>query len=235
MKGVVDKVGRSLKSHRRPSATGGTGASFSLLYVRCFSIIFFLTQTPLRPALNILSSPPLPLSLLAPQPHPSPSQARVNGLKSCVIVLRILRDMCNRHPVWEPLKGWVSPFCCKKKKKMITCVWTIPEFYLPPSRLPDMFTQMRSHLRMPVKFFPLCCFGFSRRGASLVEEGEKTPRLHLCCVCVAFASAAVATTHTQLQRSQPQTNKQANAGFLPLLAAKRTSVSIPATTVCKSF
>ncbi|KAF0031374.1 hypothetical protein F2P81_015929 [Scophthalmus maximus] len=37
---------------------------------------------------------------------PTQIEARVNGLKSCVIVLRILRDMCNRHTVWEPLKGW---------------------------------------------------------------------------------------------------------------------------------
>uniref|UniRef100_A0A672Z1B4 Uncharacterized protein n=1 Tax=Sphaeramia orbicularis TaxID=375764 RepID=A0A672Z1B4_9TELE len=29
-------------------------------------------------------------------------------LKSCVIVLRILRDMCNRLPVWQPLRDGVS-------------------------------------------------------------------------------------------------------------------------------
>lgn len=38
----------------------------------------------------------------------------MNGLKSCVIVLRILRDMCNRHPVWEPLKGWPLELICEK-------------------------------------------------------------------------------------------------------------------------
>ncbi|KAK1884060.1 Spermatid perinuclear RNA-binding protein [Dissostichus eleginoides] len=41
-------------------------------------------------------------------------QARVNGLKSCVIVLRILRDMCNRHSIWEPLKGWPLELICEK-------------------------------------------------------------------------------------------------------------------------
>ncbi|RXN21371.1 spermatid perinuclear RNA-binding -like isoform X4 [Labeo rohita] len=41
-------------------------------------------------------------------------QARVNGLKSCVIVLRILRDMCNRVPAWEPLKGWPLELICEK-------------------------------------------------------------------------------------------------------------------------
>uniref|UniRef100_A0A3Q3XRB2 Spermatid perinuclear RNA-binding protein n=1 Tax=Mola mola TaxID=94237 RepID=A0A3Q3XRB2_MOLML len=41
-------------------------------------------------------------------------EARVNGLKSCVIVLRILRDMCNRHLTWEPLKGWPLELICEK-------------------------------------------------------------------------------------------------------------------------
>lgn len=35
-------------------------------------------------------------------------QARVTDLKSCVVVLRIFRDMCNRLPEWQPLKGWVG-------------------------------------------------------------------------------------------------------------------------------
>uniref|UniRef100_A0A672Z1N7 Uncharacterized protein n=1 Tax=Sphaeramia orbicularis TaxID=375764 RepID=A0A672Z1N7_9TELE len=35
-------------------------------------------------------------------------------LKSCVIVLRILRDMCNRLPVWQPLKGWPLELICEK-------------------------------------------------------------------------------------------------------------------------
>lgn len=34
-------------------------------------------------------------------------QARATDLKSCVVVLRILRDMCNRVAGWRPLKGWV--------------------------------------------------------------------------------------------------------------------------------
>lgn len=35
------------------------------------------------------------------------SQARANGLRSCVIVIRILRDLCARVPTWAPLRGWV--------------------------------------------------------------------------------------------------------------------------------
>ncbi|XP_056146265.1 spermatid perinuclear RNA-binding protein isoform X2 [Lampris incognitus] len=54
------------------------------------------------------------LLALAALRHAKWFQARVNGLKSCIIVLRILRDMCNRHPVWEPLKGWPLELICEK-------------------------------------------------------------------------------------------------------------------------
>ncbi|KAA0703720.1 Spermatid perinuclear RNA-binding protein [Triplophysa tibetana] len=54
------------------------------------------------------------LVALASLRHAKWFQARVNGLKSCVIVLRILRDMCNRVPSWEPLKGWPLELICEK-------------------------------------------------------------------------------------------------------------------------
>ncbi|XP_077353138.1 spermatid perinuclear RNA-binding protein isoform X2 [Festucalex cinctus] len=54
------------------------------------------------------------LSALAALRHAKWFQARVNGLKSCVIVLRILRDMCNRQPSWEPLNGWPLELICEK-------------------------------------------------------------------------------------------------------------------------
>lgn len=54
------------------------------------------------------------LLALAALRHAKWFQARVNGLKSCVIVLRILRDMCNRHPTWEPLNGWPLELICEK-------------------------------------------------------------------------------------------------------------------------
>lgn len=47
------------------------------------------------------------LVLLVPLPCLCP-QARANGLRSCVIVIRILRDLCARVPTWAPLRGWVS-------------------------------------------------------------------------------------------------------------------------------
>ncbi|XP_015222129.2 spermatid perinuclear RNA-binding protein isoform X4 [Lepisosteus oculatus] len=54
------------------------------------------------------------LKALASLRHAKWFQARVNGLKSCVIVLRILRDLCSRVPAWEPLKGWPLELICEK-------------------------------------------------------------------------------------------------------------------------
>ncbi|XP_067376931.1 spermatid perinuclear RNA-binding protein-like isoform X4 [Channa argus] len=51
---------------------------------------------------------------LASLRHAKWFQARVTDLKSCVIVLRILRDVCNRLPVWQPLKGWPLELICEK-------------------------------------------------------------------------------------------------------------------------
>ncbi|XP_055775149.1 spermatid perinuclear RNA-binding protein-like [Salvelinus fontinalis] len=51
---------------------------------------------------------------LATLRHTKWFQARVTDLKSCVIVMRILRDMCNRLIVWEPLKGWPMELICEK-------------------------------------------------------------------------------------------------------------------------
>ncbi|XP_062237307.1 spermatid perinuclear RNA-binding protein-like isoform X1 [Platichthys flesus] len=46
-------------------------------------------------------------------------QARVTDLKSCVIILRILRDMCNTLPAWQPLKGRPLELLCEKA--LATC------------------------------------------------------------------------------------------------------------------
>ncbi|XP_077349662.1 spermatid perinuclear RNA-binding protein isoform X1 [Lithobates pipiens] len=54
------------------------------------------------------------LNALASLRHAKWFQARANGLKSCVIVLRILRDLCNRVPTWTQLKGWPLELVCEK-------------------------------------------------------------------------------------------------------------------------
>ncbi|XP_014441145.1 interleukin enhancer-binding factor 3-like isoform X1 [Tupaia chinensis] len=41
-------------------------------------------------------------------------QARANKLHSCVIVIRVLRDLCTRVPTLSPLKGWPLELLCEK-------------------------------------------------------------------------------------------------------------------------
>uniref|UniRef100_A0A3B4BMM1 Spermatid perinuclear RNA-binding protein n=1 Tax=Periophthalmus magnuspinnatus TaxID=409849 RepID=A0A3B4BMM1_9GOBI len=94
--------------------------------ISCLPEAAILVQTTTDPKLNLkitLTSPEEEgevldrhrcLLALAALRHAKWFQARVNGLKSCVIVLRILRDMCNRHPAWEPLKGWPLELICEK-------------------------------------------------------------------------------------------------------------------------
>ncbi|XP_030237417.1 interleukin enhancer-binding factor 3 homolog isoform X1 [Gadus morhua] len=54
------------------------------------------------------------LTALASLRHAKWFQARANGLRSCVIVIRILRDLCSRVPTWEPLQGWPLELLCEK-------------------------------------------------------------------------------------------------------------------------
>ncbi|XP_069021944.1 interleukin enhancer-binding factor 3-like isoform X2 [Embiotoca jacksoni] len=46
------------------------------------------------------------LTALASLRHAKWFQAKVNDLTSAVVVIRILRDLCNRVPTWTPLSGW---------------------------------------------------------------------------------------------------------------------------------
>ncbi|XP_024919953.1 interleukin enhancer-binding factor 3 homolog isoform X1 [Cynoglossus semilaevis] len=54
------------------------------------------------------------LTALASLRHAKWFQARANGLRSCVIVIRILRDLCCRVPTWAPLRGWPLELICEK-------------------------------------------------------------------------------------------------------------------------
>ncbi|XP_010873291.2 interleukin enhancer-binding factor 3 homolog isoform X2 [Esox lucius] len=54
------------------------------------------------------------LTALASLRHAKWFQARANGLRSCVIVIRILRDLCSRVPTWAPLRGWPLELLCEK-------------------------------------------------------------------------------------------------------------------------
>uniref|UniRef100_A0A3B4UK97 Zinc finger RNA-binding protein n=1 Tax=Seriola dumerili TaxID=41447 RepID=A0A3B4UK97_SERDU len=65
------------------------------------------------------------LDALAALRHAKWFQARANGLQSCVIIIRILRDLCQRVPTWSPFPGWVSicylNMLTKSLKSSINC------------------------------------------------------------------------------------------------------------------
>ncbi|XP_061555570.1 interleukin enhancer-binding factor 3 homolog isoform X1 [Phycodurus eques] len=54
------------------------------------------------------------ITALASLRHAKWFQARANGLRSCVIVIRVLRDLCARIPTWTPLGGWPLELICEK-------------------------------------------------------------------------------------------------------------------------
>uniref|UniRef100_A0A4W3IWF9 Zinc finger RNA-binding protein n=1 Tax=Callorhinchus milii TaxID=7868 RepID=A0A4W3IWF9_CALMI len=54
------------------------------------------------------------LDALAALRHAKWFQARANGLQSCVIIIRILRDLCQRVPTWGVLPGWAMELLVEK-------------------------------------------------------------------------------------------------------------------------
>ncbi|XP_052828025.1 zinc finger RNA-binding protein isoform X2 [Octopus bimaculoides] len=54
------------------------------------------------------------LDALAVLRHAKWFQARATGLPSCVVVLRILRDLRQRNPVWAPLSEWAMELLVEK-------------------------------------------------------------------------------------------------------------------------
>ncbi|XP_030289055.1 zinc finger RNA-binding protein isoform X5 [Sparus aurata] len=54
------------------------------------------------------------LEYLAALRHAKWFQARANGLQSCVIVIRVLRDLCQRVPTWGKLPGWAMELLVEK-------------------------------------------------------------------------------------------------------------------------
>uniref|UniRef100_A0A4W3GN86 Zinc finger RNA-binding protein n=1 Tax=Callorhinchus milii TaxID=7868 RepID=A0A4W3GN86_CALMI len=54
------------------------------------------------------------LEALAALRHAKWFQARANGLQSCVIIIRILRDLCQRVPTWGALPDWAMELLVEK-------------------------------------------------------------------------------------------------------------------------
>ncbi|XP_076255875.1 zinc-finger protein 72D isoform X3 [Rhynchophorus ferrugineus] len=54
------------------------------------------------------------LQALAALRHTKWFQARALGLQSCVMIIRILRDLCQRVPTWSPLSSWAMELLAEK-------------------------------------------------------------------------------------------------------------------------
>ncbi|XP_002153846.1 zinc finger RNA-binding protein isoform X1 [Hydra vulgaris] len=54
------------------------------------------------------------LQALAALRHAKWFQARANQLASCVVVIRILKDVCSRVPAFKPLSSWAVELLCEK-------------------------------------------------------------------------------------------------------------------------
>jgi len=59
-------------------------------------------------------SPEKCLQSLAALRHAKWFQARASGLQPCVIVLRVLRDLCRRVPAWGALPHWATELLVEK-------------------------------------------------------------------------------------------------------------------------
>ncbi|KAI4501096.1 hypothetical protein M0802_003899 [Mischocyttarus mexicanus] len=75
--------------------------------------------TPATPAVTKPDPPDvLPkakcLEALAALRHAKWFQARATSLQSCVMVIRIMRDLCNRVPTWVPLNPWALELLTEK-------------------------------------------------------------------------------------------------------------------------
>ncbi|XP_055316547.1 zinc finger RNA-binding protein isoform X2 [Sitodiplosis mosellana] len=54
------------------------------------------------------------LQALAALRHAKWFQARATGLQSCVMIIRVLRDLCQRIPTWTPLSQWALELLTEK-------------------------------------------------------------------------------------------------------------------------
>jgi len=70
-------------------------------------------------------------------------EARANGLPSCVIIIRILRDLCQRVPTWAPLNEWAMELLVEK------CVSTGGATMAPGDSLRRLFECIASGILLP--------------------------------------------------------------------------------------
>ncbi|XP_014295631.1 zinc finger RNA-binding protein isoform X1 [Microplitis demolitor] len=88
--------------------------------------------TPAMPAVTKPDPPDvLPkakcLEALAQLRHAKWFQARASSLQNCVIIIRIMRDLCNRVPTWGPLNPWALELLTEKVINTAGCPLSLGE------------------------------------------------------------------------------------------------------------
>ncbi|ESO97481.1 hypothetical protein LOTGIDRAFT_53531, partial [Lottia gigantea] len=83
------------------------------------------------------------LAALAALRHAKWFQARANGLPSCVIVIRIMRDLCQRVPTWTPLGEWALELLVEK------CISSSGQVLSPGDGLRRVFECIASGILLP--------------------------------------------------------------------------------------
>ncbi|CAD6225859.1 GSCOCG00005761001-RA-CDS [Cotesia congregata] len=59
--------------------------------------------------------------------HKAINQARASSLQNCVIIIRIMRDLCNRVPTWGPLNPWALELLTEKVINTAGCPLSLGE------------------------------------------------------------------------------------------------------------
>jgi len=83
------------------------------------------------------------LEALAALRHAKWFQARANALQSCVMIIRILRDLCQRVPTWKPLNEWAMELLVEK------CVATARPNTGPGDAMRRVFESIASGMFLP--------------------------------------------------------------------------------------
>ncbi|BFZ01965.1 hypothetical protein BsWGS_05009 [Bradybaena similaris] len=83
------------------------------------------------------------LDALAALRHAKWFQARANGLPSCVVIIRIMRELCQRVPAWAPLNEWAMELLVEK------CVSTGGLNMAPGDSLRRVFESIASGILLP--------------------------------------------------------------------------------------
>ncbi|XP_022253332.1 zinc finger RNA-binding protein-like isoform X3 [Limulus polyphemus] len=96
------------------------------------------------------------LDALAALRHAKWFQARASGLQSCLIVIRILRDLCQRVPTWSKLNNWALELLAEK------VIGSCPQPLNPGDALRRVFEAVASGVILPT-------------GPGLLDPCEKNP------------------------------------------------------------